>query len=277
MSKLYTSLELSPENFLHLQATAKSYMLDSEHPERRDCVGQRGRGDSELVKMRLWNCVARFLDEDRHGQSYFGEDIPGNEGAKRTMSWPRDRSKIIGAVIPLLRRMVTNERQRQYAVETRKGANSGRENRTVPNSRMALTPQTDLHQNSEDPLIQDGSRLKQDCQPVAIDEEALSVRGSDSLKLQFNILRDGHRVNKQRFDALAEECPDLQQIYAQLLQVQDGGIIASLEGVRVSVLLPQGLVAVNSDSDWLQALSAVRRTAWMDGEVKILIELPPNQ
>ena len=84
-------------------------------------------------------------------------------------------------------------------------------------------------------------------------------------------------VIKQQFDAPAEECPDLQQIYAQLLQVQDGSIIASFEGVRVSVLLPQGLVAVNSDSDWLQALSAVRRTAWMDGEVKILIELPPNR
>ncbi|KAL8825700.1 MAG: hypothetical protein Q9191_004253 [Dirinaria sp. TL-2023a] len=263
MSKLYTSLELSPENFLHLQATAKSYMLDPEHPERRDCVGQRGRGDSELVKMRLWNCVARFLDEDRHGQSYFGEDVPGNEGAKRTMSWPRDRSKIIGAVIPLLRRMVTNERQRQYAVETRKGTSSSREKKIVP----------------EDPMVLDDSRSKQDSQPVANGEEVLSVRGSESFKLQFNIhvLRDGHRVIQQRFDTLAEECPDRQQIYAQLLQVQDGGIVTSLEGVRVSVLLPQGLVAVNSDSDWLQALSSVRGTVWMDGEVKVLIELPPNQ
>ena len=283
MSKLYTLLELSPENFLHLQATAKSYMLDPEHPERRDCVGQRGRGDSELVKMRLWNCVARFLDEDGHGQSYFGEDVPGDEGAKRTMSWPRDKSKIIGAVIPLLRRMVTNERQRQYAVESRKGPNSGKEKRTVPNPGMPLTAQTNLLRRNGDPVALNNSRLKQDSQhsPVVIDEEELSARSlddatycNDSIKLQFNILRDGHRV-RQRYDALAEECPDRHEIYAQLLQ--DGGIITSLEDVRVSVLLPQGLVAVDSDSDWLQALSAVRRTAWMDGEVKVLIELPSDE
>jgi hypothetical protein len=33
---MFSSLEISPENFLHLQAAAKNYMLDDEHPERRD-------------------------------------------------------------------------------------------------------------------------------------------------------------------------------------------------------------------------------------------------
>ncbi|KAL9101978.1 MAG: hypothetical protein Q9187_009178 [Circinaria calcarea] len=36
------------------------------------------------------------------------------------MIWPTHEKEIIAAVTPLLRRMVTNERQRQYAVETRK-------------------------------------------------------------------------------------------------------------------------------------------------------------
>ena len=278
MSKLYTSLELSPENFLHLQATAKSYMLDPGHPERRDCVGQRGKGDSELVKMRLWNCVARFLDDEGHGQCYFGEEVPGDGGAKRTMSWPRDRSKIIGAVIPLLRRMVTNERQRQYAVESRKGINSGKQERTT-NSEVPLTAGTNAHHDAGDEVGLVDSHTKQASQPspVVVDEEVLSARSlvgatcfNESLKLQFNILRDGHRVG-QRHDAVAEECPDRHEIYAQILQRGD---VASLEGIRVRVLLPQGLVAVDSDNDWLQALSVVQRTAWMDGEVKVLIELP---
>lgn len=121
MSKLFTSLELSPENFLQLQAAAKTYMLDDNHPERRDCVGQRGKGDSEMVKLRLWNCVRHFLEAEGHGERFFGENAINEGVGRRTYIWPRDQSRIISLVIPLLRRMVTNERQRQYAIETRKG------------------------------------------------------------------------------------------------------------------------------------------------------------
>ncbi|RAH66212.1 DUF3431 domain-containing protein [Aspergillus aculeatinus CBS 121060] len=121
MSKLFSSLELSPENFLHLQAAAKAYMLDDRHPERRDCVGQRGKGDTEMVKLRLWNCVRHFLEGEGHGERFFGEDVVNEGMGPRAYIWPRDQQKIISLVIPLLRRMVTNERQRQYAVETRKG------------------------------------------------------------------------------------------------------------------------------------------------------------
>ena len=122
MSKLYSSLELSPESFLHLQAAAKGYMLDEHHPERRDCVGQRGRGDTDLVKLKLWNCVKDFLDDLGNGEKYFGDHVNSTDGHRpRTMFWPKDAQQIIKLCVPLLRRMVTNERQRQYAVETRKG------------------------------------------------------------------------------------------------------------------------------------------------------------
>lgn len=121
MSKMFSSLELSPENFLHLQAAAKIYMLDDNHPERRDCVGQRGKGDTEMVKLRLWNCVRNFLEAEGNGERFFGESAPNEGMPPRTYVWPRDQQQIISLVIPLLRRMVTNERQRQYAVETRKG------------------------------------------------------------------------------------------------------------------------------------------------------------
>ncbi|KAL1958035.1 hypothetical protein VTO42DRAFT_5247 [Malbranchea cinnamomea] len=126
MSQLFASLELSPENFLHLQAAAKAYMLDEAHPERRDCVGQRGKGDMEMVKLRLWNCVRDFLDKEGNGLRFFGEDVVNEGMGPRTMVWPRDEQKIISLVMPLLRRMVTNERQRQYAIETRKGGSEER-------------------------------------------------------------------------------------------------------------------------------------------------------
>ncbi|KAH7126848.1 hypothetical protein B0J11DRAFT_287709 [Dendryphion nanum] len=135
MSKLFISLQLTPENFLHLQAQAKAYMLDTTHPERQSCVGNRGKGDTDMVKLRLFNCVREFLS-DGAGEQFFGENVDKPAlsdtieaaralGEDRTtqerLVWPRDGNTIIGLVTPLLRRMVTNERQRMYAIETRKG------------------------------------------------------------------------------------------------------------------------------------------------------------
>lgn len=141
--KLYSSLELSPENFLHLQSAAKGYMLDEDHPERRDTIGQRGRGDTDLVKLKLWNFVKEFLDDLGNGRKFFGEHVPGAEGQPaRTMFWPQDAEQIIKACVPVLRRMVTNERQRQYALEARKGGADAQElrhgeNSTRPHSQSA--------------------------------------------------------------------------------------------------------------------------------------------
>jgi hypothetical protein len=123
MSKVFSSLQLPPEEFLRLQSAAKAYMLDDDHPERRDCVGQRGKTDSDTVKLKVWKCVQLFLEMDGNGERFFGADAPradGEDGA-RTMIWPEDALQVIKTCIPLFRRMVTNERQRQYAVETRKG------------------------------------------------------------------------------------------------------------------------------------------------------------
>ncbi|KAI9817743.1 MAG: hypothetical protein M1827_000862 [Pycnora praestabilis] len=121
MSKLFTSLELSPENFLHLQAGAKSYMLDLSHPERQNCVGNRGKGDTDMVKLRLYSCVKDFLETEGCGEKYFGKDVVNEGMGQRKFTWPEQKNRIIGLVTPLLRRMVTNERQRQYAIESRKG------------------------------------------------------------------------------------------------------------------------------------------------------------
>ena len=143
MSKLFMSLQLTPENFLHLQAQAKAYMLDSAHPDRQSCVGNRGKGDTDMVKLRLFNCVHAFLSAGA-GEQFWGkhaEKPAENEtiDAARALGedkaslpeakwvWPEDGSKIVTLVTPLLRRMVTNERQRMYAIETRKGGTKRKE------------------------------------------------------------------------------------------------------------------------------------------------------
>ncbi len=148
MSKLFASLQLSPENFLHLQAAAKAYMLNPDYPERQSCVGNRGKGDTDMVKLRLFNCVRDFLS-DSVGERFFGEnaDPPGEGGGEaftRNWLWPRDASKIISLVTPLLRRMVTNERQRVYAIETRKGGSAVKKGRGTDGESAEDMPQAEM-------------------------------------------------------------------------------------------------------------------------------------
>jgi hypothetical protein len=150
MSRLFASLELSPENFLQLQAAAKAYMLDDNYPERRECVGQRGKGDTEMVKLRLWNCVRNFLDAEGNGDRFFSEHVVNDGMPPRQYIWPQDQHRVISLVIPLLRRMVTNERQRQYAIETRKGGGVELRKRKQEENVQSVDAAAD-HPPSDDP------------------------------------------------------------------------------------------------------------------------------
>jgi hypothetical protein len=91
MSKIFTSLELIPEQFLHLQAAAKAYMLDKSHPERISSVGTRSRGDTDMIKLKLFECVRCFLEDEGWGERCFGESAPGAENRKSR--WPQMKNK----------------------------------------------------------------------------------------------------------------------------------------------------------------------------------------
>jgi hypothetical protein len=123
MSKIFTTLELTPEQFVHLQAAAKAYMLSPHHPERRDCVGGRGKADSDMIKLKLFDCVRSFLEDEGWGEKCWGEEADGV--AERRLRWPGMSTRIVTLVTPLLRRMVTNERQREYARGARAAVKAG--------------------------------------------------------------------------------------------------------------------------------------------------------
>jgi hypothetical protein len=174
MSKLFMSLQLSPENFLQLQAQAKSYMLDTTFSERQNCVGNRGKGDTDMVKLRLFNCVRDFLNSGA-GEQFFGENVekPGEKDAleaaralgednapssEERLAWPRDGNKIISLVTPLMRRMVTNERQRMYAIETRKGGSKKRDKEgsveaVIQQGNRSPSHQSPREEYAEQPLV----------------------------------------------------------------------------------------------------------------------------
>jgi len=126
VAKEFRNLELCPESFHKMQAYAKKYMLDPEHPERKTYVGNRGQTDTAQIRHDLQKCVREFLEEGP-GEEFFGPgstapsgDAEDSGGNSRSFSWPADRELIIQLCSPLLRRMIVNERQREYALKTRR-------------------------------------------------------------------------------------------------------------------------------------------------------------
>lgn len=133
LGKVFISLQLAPEAFLRLQHAAKAYMLNDDFPERKDVVGHKKlSNNNDVAKLKLYECVEAFLQQDGIGEQFFGHSSSEDtaDAQPRTFFWPEDRNKIVKLLMPLLRKMVTNERQRVYAAETRKQDPRRSEDRT---------------------------------------------------------------------------------------------------------------------------------------------------
>jgi hypothetical protein len=93
MSMIFASLDLNPEQFLYLQAAAKTYMLDRHHPERVDYVGKR-RGNTDItIKFKLFACVKTFLEAEGWGEKYFGVEAP--DAKSRKLKWPQMKNESV--------------------------------------------------------------------------------------------------------------------------------------------------------------------------------------
>jgi len=308
MSKLFADLELTPEDFLQLQAQAKNYMLEETRPERRDCVGNRAKGDTDMNRLKLFHCVREFL-EPGLGTFYFG---PNSEGSgRRKWSWPEDANKVIAAVTPLLRRMVTNERQRQYANESRKTSGKKKAEKEISPVVEPVAVQDEATQ-SLDPILEYGVSAKDDTSELQQPDTA-----ADTLVLQFIVMESNSESNQRhvvaRFDCPASMCdtyaslqsyvytaiavPETQAAESDVLNTttcflpeplptsstieatgQDVELVPPVPAhvvPSISAFLPScGLWTMQDEADWSNAVEEARNTVWMEQVLKIVVETP---
>lgn len=311
MSKMFLSLQLSAENFLRLQAAAKAYMLDPEYPERKDCVGNRGGGDGTMVRLRLFNCVKYFMEDLGWGEKCWGPDAEG--AAYRTLNWPKTSNKIISAATPLLRRIVTNERQRLYALETRNNARAlcpkskscakarkGQEaSKTPPEVMLTPDQESELPRPDIDPKLNqyhyslgpsfaastnaepeshNGSTNVELSPQVAKTEipsqpSAELANGETHLKYTLNTVQDDRRV-RDPVALTPASCPDYQTLVQHAHNViNDSSALLD----TIQVLTQDGMHDVNSDESWQAAVELVESSDWMAGDVKVVVSvLLPN-
>ena len=86
MAKIFKSMDLTTEEFISFQTAAKTFMLDEKHPERNETVGDRSRNEGDLTKLRLFNCVKEFLDNEGWGERVWGQGAAN--AASKKLKWP---------------------------------------------------------------------------------------------------------------------------------------------------------------------------------------------
>ncbi|CZS93394.1 hypothetical protein WAI453_000985 [Rhynchosporium graminicola] len=303
MSKLFTSLELTAEQFLQMQAAAKVYMLDPDHPERRDCVGNKGKGEMDMVKLKLFACVESFLEDEGWGPRYFTDENV-ERSQSRKLRWPEMKNKIIQLVTPLMRRMVTNERQRLYALETRQKERSQihsknqarllhipaegwipvsetrRTEHLAPVQYPVVDPKLDDYPYNPDLSFhlnenRQGEEFLDPQEPEPSVPKEVGENGENAMNCSYlvNLVHDGRRVHSQvilKPDVCSGFASLVQHIH-EMMSGATGGQAQQLDSVKV--LGPTGLVSVSDEDSWKAAVDLVQKNEWLDGEVKCVVQV----
>jgi hypothetical protein len=108
--------------------------------------------------------------------------------------------------------------------------------------------------------------------------------------LRINVLQHGKRI-LPRFDLQACQCPNVDTIKDSVLRRYHGQIpglplvqgsdsidqqirdSAAASSWKVKALVPDGLITIQTEKDWAFALLSADTVDWMDGDLKILVEL----
>ncbi len=197
-------------------------------------------------------------------------------------------------MISLLRRMVTNERQRLYALEARQAKRADRENerlisptptegeRTRPSGErlsapspspfQAVDPKLDQYHYNVGESSMAQKTLVSHPQTQNMDLEARDVSTeevAENLMCIINIMQNSRRI-KPRVTLPAASCLD----YSSLLQHIGSAIEdENLKFTDIKVLGPGSWFAVGNEDEWKNAIAMVKENVILDGEVRCAVEV----
>lgn len=205
--------------------------------------------------------------------------------------------RIISLVTPLLRRMVTNERQRRYALETRRNLAAAKQGQNEKNQGSATpTPTADTTQPdsqaeafSTPPALEIDPKLNQyhysiespgsqGQQPdVVITTPRTGVKfvfakkaaEAEGLRYHLSIMQEGRRV-MSRCTLTPNTCPTFSSLTQHINSVLDGD---GRKITTIKVMSPSGLVKVEDESSWVEVVEIIKQTEWMDEEVRCVADV----
>lgn len=129
-------------------------------------------------------------------------------------------------------------------------------------------------------------------EPTSAVNASSSPHHHGQTSLRVSILHNGKRV-LPRFDLPAGQCPNVDSVKQAVLRrypgqlpgmpaFQGAGVNAAVHEARESAVaaewrvkawLPDGLMSVQSQKDWTIAVLSADAVDWMDGQLKVLVEV----
>jgi len=186
--------------------------------------------------------------------------------------------RITTLITPLLRRMVTNERQRRYATDKREAerakekAQSMIDSNDDPTKPASISPYPhvdpldDYHLNVaphlpaelvESPLdVQNGSELLEEADDSAV-------------KYHLNIV-ENHSRFKPKLTLNPITCPGFSSLVQHIHNLLED---TSKKMNSIRVLGPFGPVDIEDEDAWREVTTSVDEEEWMDGDVKIIVRI----
>jgi hypothetical protein len=192
--------------------------------------------------------------------------------------------------------MVTNERQRRYAVETRsnKALESGKavkkritprdgpetpSTATEPPSRYPeIDPKLDQYHYNLDPAFASTSADSSAPPPntdadVSVSREQpfpTSPPPADSpISYHIHILHNSTRI-RPKLTLSPQSCPGFSSLVQHVRGVLNDD---AAEINRIRIHCPEGLTDVGEEEAWLDAVKSVEENEWMEGHVRIIVEV----
>jgi hypothetical protein len=190
--------------------------------------------------------------------------------------------------------MVTNERQRRYAIESRKNLAAAKAGRKQHDQGSATpiggTPQPDsqsstlsvpaivdidpklnqYHYSIESPLPQEQQQdVVTSSRTVVKSVLAKKADEAEGIKYLVSIIHEGHRVTP-RFTLTPSSCPGFSSLVQHIHSILDDDG-RNVTGIKI--LGPGGLVDVNDDGMWTEAIELVKQSEWMDGECRCVVQV----
>ncbi|PSK43615.1 hypothetical protein B9Z65_7129 [Elsinoe australis] len=163
---------------------------------------------------------------------------------KRGFLWPQDKDKIIKLCMPLLRRIVSNEKQRQYALESRKAGRGPQ--------RMHRADELDLGSRGEIDFVDGASIIQSSNTTVSLNiffvdsEDMNTVRRSRRMTLEGNVSTAWERVQDAIGHDMAKEVR---------VQTQDG------------------LVRITDEMSCQDSVTEVLKVPWFENMVSVVVIL----
>jgi hypothetical protein len=192
--------------------------------------------------------------------------------------------------------MVTNERQRLYALETRqekrkagekinkkrkRDQNATSESEETPGRKRGRRGNSPSPYDDVDPKLDEYHYHVEETYPEEGDDDMSKSRtgqvmgnefsieqpDESNLRYHLSILQNGQRI-KPRLTLSPSSCPGFASLVQYIHTLLDD---TGQKPSSVSILTPNGLVEVNSEESWEEAVTSIMGNDWMDGEVRCVV------